>query len=334
MRYSTVQPTKSDQPKIDRPSLGYRLMSLMVALIYGGFLASLPLDVFKDRVNYLHYAAYSWDVLNRFWSQSPLVALANEPIWLLINSGLAIFLPTDISLRIIIFVPAAIVAWIVLLQSPRNFIWLLLFLVHPLVIKNHIIHLRQGMAIAVFLLGWFSEYKPIRWLLMGCAPFIHSSFLFVLGLLGIAKIAIKLRLGPDLRTLLFVAVGIISGLGLSWLAAFIGARQVFDYKFAMAADASGLGFIFWAMVFVVMYLQGGAYMRLYAFELGTMLFYLTTYLFIEVAARIFESAILLVLLAGLKLTGWRSKVFRAMILSLAALLYASRFGQPWLGWGI
>jgi len=336
MRYTPSQSLMFDQGKIDRLSLSYRILTLMLALSYGGILASLPLDAFLDRANYLIYATDSWLILCGYWSQSPLVALANEPIWLLINSFLANFLSAEDIVRIIIFVPATVVAWIVLLQSPKhfNFIWMLLFLLYPAVVKNHIIHLRQGVAIAVFLMGWFSGSTPLRWFLMGSASFIHSSIFFMLALLGLTKIALKLHLGPDLRTLLMAAMGIIIGLGFGWLGAIVGARQAYYYEFTMAPNASGLGFIFWAFMFVVMCLQGRTYMRRYAFEMAAVIFYLATYFFVEVAARIFESALLLVLLAGLQLTGWRRTAFISLIIISALIQYIRQFDQPWLGYGL
>jgi len=313
--------------------LKYRLVTFIVAIAYGGILASLPLEVFKDRENYLIYAANSWSILNQYWTQSPLVALSNEPIWLLINSFLAILLPPENTLRIIIFVPAFIVAWIVLQQNPRHLVLLLLILLYPPVIKNHIIHLRQGAAIAVFLMGWVTKCKPLRWLLIGITPFIHASFFFVLGLLGLSQLAIKMRLGPDVRTLLFAASGIIISLVIGWLAALLGARQSQQYQFVMA-DVSGLGFILWASVLIVLCMQGRRYMRSHAFEIGAIIFYLVTYFFIEIAARIFESVLLLVLLAGLQLTGWRRSAFLAIIVISAVLQYVLQLDKPWLGWGV
>lgn len=53
-----------------------------------------------------------------------------------------------------------------------------------------------------------------------------------------------------------------------------------------------------------------------------------------VTARIFESAILLVLLAGLHLTKWRRYAFLSAFLFYFLFSYLSRVGQPWLGWGV
>jgi len=333
MIHESMPSTPSSENKTRKTSLKYRLMTFIVAIVYGGFLAGLPLMVFKDRANYLLYAAYSWSILSNYWSQSPLIALTNEPIWLLIDSVLAMFLSSETTLRIIIFVPAFVTAWLVLQQNPRQFVWLVLILLFPAVIKNYIINLRQGLAISVFLLGWFTEKRPLRWLLMGTTPFIHASFFFVLGLLGMSKFALKLRLGPDIRTLLFAILGIIAGLGVGWIAAVLGARQSQEYDFAMA-NVSGLGFIFWGAVLVVMCFQGRGYMRSHTFELGAIVFYLATYFFIEITARIFESMLILVLLAGMQLTGWRRAAFISLIIISAVLQYIPLLDQPWLGFGV
>lgn len=325
--------TLHDEDQIEEIGLKYRLMTFIVAIAYAGVLASLPLESFKDRGSYLDYAANSWSLLNHYWCQNPLVALSNEPIWLLINSFLAILLPAETTLRVLIFIPAFVVAWIVLQQNPRQFVWLLLILFYPAVIKNHIIHLRQGVAIAVFLMGWITEGKPLRWMLIGITPFIHASFFFVLGLLGLSRLVLKMRLGPDVRMLLFAASAIIISLVIKWLSALVGARQSQSYQFTMG-DVSGLGFILWASVLIVLCMQGRTYMRSHTLEIGAIIFYLTTYFFIEISARIFESVLILVLLAGLQLTGWRRTTFLVLIIISAVLRYASRLDEPWLGWGV
>ena len=44
--------------------------------------------------------------------------------------------------------------------------------------------------------------------------------------------------------------------------------------------------------------------------------------------------LVLILLAAVRLTGWRYLVFVAMHSLYFAFLYYQRLGQPWLGWGI
>lgn len=314
----------------EKPGVSYQFLVLTLALIYGGLLASMPLDVFSDRVNYLNYAENSLHILEGYWAISPLTGLVNEPLWLLINAGLAMLFSPEMVLRLIIFVPASLVAWNVLRQDSRQFIWLLLFLLLPQVIDNHIVHLRQGMAVAVFLTGWFTASRSLRWLMLVATSFIHAAFFFILTLLVLAGIARRLRLAADLRTLLFIGFGLGVGGVLGWLASFLSARQANEYAFSITG-VSGLGFIFWGMVLGVMCLQGQAFMRRHAFELGVIAFYLTTYFLIEVTGRIFESALLLVLLAGLRLTDWRRVAFLALIISYGVLQYAFKINEPWIG---
>lgn len=310
--------------------LNYQLLVLALAVVYGGVLAGLPLDEFKDRTSYLIYAEHSWDIFERYWEAGLLVGLVNEPLWLLVNIGLAAVLPLEAVLRTIIFVPATLVAWLVLRQNPRQFGWLLLFLMLPQVVKNHIIHLRQGLAIAVFLAGWFASRQSLRWMLLAVTPFIHASFFFVLFLWVMVKSMRLLRLAADLRTLLVAGAAIGVG-GSYWLVDVVGARQAELYT-ASATDLSGLGFGFWMLVLIVMFLQGREFLRQYAFEVSTIVFFLGTYFLSPVTGRIFESTLLLVLLSGLQLTGWRFPVFMTLFIAYMAQQWLMRIGEPNLGW--
>lgn len=301
--------------------------------MYGGVLASLPLDQFIDRANYLNYVEHASDILRHYTDLGFSVALANEPLWLILNAALSEWLGSEAALRVIIFVPASVVAWHAMRQEPRLLLLVFLFLLMPQVIKNHIVHLRQGVAISLFLTGWFSGNRALRALLFAAAPFVHAAFFVVTGLLVLARLARTLRLGPDVRTIVFSGAGIMVASGLGWLASLVGARQAYEYGFSMA-DVSGLGFLFWSLVLTVYLLQGRAFARVHAFELGAVAFYLSTYLFVEVTARIFESVMLLVLLAALRLTGWRRWVGLSMLVSYGSLQYLFSWRQPWLGFGV
>lgn len=310
----------------------YRVLCGGLALLYGGVLASFPLDVFKDRENYLAYAENAWFILTSFWDINPLAVLANEPVWLIINAGFGMFFSPEETLRLIVFFPATLVAYAVLVQSQNNFWWLLLILFIPQVIKNHIIHLRQGVAVSFFIFGWLNKKSHFRRILIILTPFIHASFFIVLLLFFFSKLLCRLRFSWDIRSFIFVGLGIGVGAGLSWSASYLGARQAEHYAF-VAANVSGLGFLFWSGILVLMALQGRAFMRRFAFELGAIIFYLATYFSIEVTARIFESTILLVFLAGMSLTGWRRITYLSSIIIFGCFSWVLRAGDPWMGFG-
>ena len=61
-------------------SVSYQWLSLCLALGYALVLASLPVDVFEDRGNYLNYASHSGIIFERYLAQGWLSAFSNEPV--------------------------------------------------------------------------------------------------------------------------------------------------------------------------------------------------------------------------------------------------------------
>jgi hypothetical protein len=115
-----------------------------------------------------------------------------------------------------------------------------------------------------------------------------------------------------------------------WIAELLGARQV-EYYGLLENNVSGLGFVFWATMLFLMVAQGRAFLREHVFEFGLICFYLSAYFFMEVAGRVFESGLLLVLLACLGMTRWRRGAFLAGLVFYAALQWILRYGQPLAG---
>ena len=309
------------------------LLSITVylfSLSYATGLALLPIDVFKDRINYLNYAENSYAIFQSYFSKGMLAVFSNEPIWLLINTQLANFFEPEIIIRLLIFIPAFLVAHSILSNNKKELWWCLLFLLLPQVIKNHIVHLRQGVAIAVFLTGWYANKHYIKWFMLGLTPFIHASFAFVLTIYFLTIMMKKIRLAADLRSIGHIGAAIAISLILGWLANIVGARQGQEYEFTYA-NISGLGFLFWLWCLFIVILQGKCFLKRFAFETGGLLFYLVSYWFIPVTARIFESMLLLILVAGLHLTGWRKITFLASITLFCIIQYILRIHQPWFG---
>lgn len=214
----------------------------------------------------------------------------------------------------------------------RFFFFLICILIFPSVIKNFIVHLRQGLAIAFFIAGWFSHSRVKKFALIGFSPFIHSSFFIVIPIICLSRFFIALKFDKNIRSICFIAVGIASGFGLWFVAALLGVRQARESALT-AADVSGLGFLIWLFIFSLFYMQGKDFLKKYTFEIGMVVFYLGTYWITKFTARIFEDAMIPVLLAGLHLTAWRKYAFFATILFMITYIYFHRYGQPLLGWG-
>lgn len=311
----------------------WRAFPLLFSLCYAGALVYLPLDVFKDRDNYFVYANYSDVILARYSAGGLFSFLANEPLWLSLNVILSNYLYPENVVRVFIFVPAFLVSWQLLKNNPRHALWMVLFLLSPQVLKNHIIHLRQGVGLGVFVLGYFAGPKWLRIGLMLAAGFIHASILFVLviGLMVWASDA--LRSEPRLRAAVlimgFVTIGVLIGI----VSGGLGARQAITYADA-DLEISGLGFFFWLVMLGLFASAGASFLKDNMFAFANLAFYLAIYFLTPVAARIFESGLFLVFQAGLALPGWRQRCFLGAFALFTVAQYASRIGEPLLGWGI
>ncbi|RUO27871.1 EpsG family protein [Aliidiomarina sanyensis] len=324
----------SDYRRNKNIKASYRIGILLLSFFYAYVLANyIPMDgSIKDRLNYLEYAGSSEVIALRYLSDGYLALVVNEPVWLSINLVLNQLLDPEATLKLIIFFTAFVKAYLVLCVNPKYFAFLLFILFFPQVIGKSVVHIRQGLAIGFFLMGWFTLSKPWKWFLFALSPLIHASFFFVLFLYGFTWLLKQLRFAIDLRTIAVVLLGVGLSLGLGFLAAIFGARQAEEYEFS-STEVSGLGFLFWLCVFVLYLLQGRRFAKANAFAMTAIAFYLSTYFLIEVTARIFESMIVIVLLSSLSLTSWRRKFFIVFISGFVGLSWLLRINQPWLGWG-
>ncbi|WP_157753497.1 EpsG family protein [Thiomicrorhabdus chilensis] len=305
-----------------------------ISIAYAFVLANIiPMDEsIKDRLNYLNYAGSSEIVFLRYLSTGYLPVLMNEPLWLSINIILNQFFEPEATVRLIIFFSAFTTSFLILKSNPRYFLFLIFLLIFPQVIGKFVVHLRQGLAITIFLLAWFTLNKQLRWFLLAMTPFIHASFFFVLLLYGFTWFLEKLKLALDLRTIAVVMLGCMVVISLGVLVSFLGARQAEIYDFN-STEVSGLGFLFWLGIFAVYYSQGRSFAKKHVFAMSAIVFYLTTYFFIEVTARIFESMVIIVLLASVDLTSWRRKLFVTTLMAFVGIAWLLKLSEPWLGWG-
>jgi len=308
------------------------LFPLLFSLVYATVLTTLPLDVFKDRQNYLTYAEASDVIFARYAIGGWASIFANEPLWLAINVGLARVFGPEAVVRVLIFVPAFLVSFTVLRNNLSHAAWLVLFLLLPQVVKNHVIHLRQGLAISVFLLGYHARSTGLRIVLMGASGLVHASLLFVALIGALVWAARVLHFSPALRVVFFVLCSVALGASMTTVAGALGARQAETYSEAELA-VSGLGFVFWSGILSLFLSRGLVFIRDNAFAISILVMYLSLYFLVPVSARVFESAILIVLLACLNLWGWRRQAGLLAVLVYTAASYVLRLDQPWLGFG-
>lgn len=314
-------------------ALLHQLQALGFALLYATVLTSLPLLEFLDRDNYLTYARYSDEIMARYSALNLVAVLFNEPLWLLINIGLSKLFIGEVVLRIIIFVAAFLVSWLLLRQNPRHIFWMMGFLLIPQVMKNHIIHLRQGLGLAVFLLGYFSDARWRGRVLMLAAGFVHASFLFLVVIFSMVYLMGLLRFSPRLRVILLLVCFAALGIAVGTIARLLGARQGNEYA-DFQTGISGMGFLFWSVALGLLLSAGRDFLQANMVSLAILAFYLSTYFTLPVAARIFESGMPLIFMSGIALPGWRRRIFLLLLFNYAVMQYGLRLGSDRLGWGI
>lgn len=134
-----MQPSKENVP-MGRPAAGQQLFNLFLpfvfAWLYASVLTALPLEIFKDRANYLVYAEYSDQILARYAAKGLLSVLSNEPVWLLVNIGLNSFQSPQTVLRTIIFSSSFLVSFTLLRHNRNHIYWMIFFLLIPPVKKT------------------------------------------------------------------------------------------------------------------------------------------------------------------------------------------------------
>ena len=309
------------------------LVSLLISLLYSLSLASLPISAFKDRANYLRYAEFGSQIFERYSDAGLLPLLANEPLWLFVNALIGQALSPEWTVRAIIFVSAFTVCFTLLRRYSAHVLLLTLFLLSPQIIKDFIIHLRQGLGLSVFLIGYFASPVWIRILLLMAAGLIHSSFYIVSAIWLTTLASVRLTSRPLARLIIVIGLFGIGVLSLIEIANLLGARQALRYAEA-TVQTSGLGFLLWAGMFLVFLSSGTKFLQEHMFPMSLLGCYLIAYFLTPLAARIFESGLPLVLSAGLFLRPLRKLVFISIFLFYGSYMYISASGSPWLGWGL
>lgn len=317
--------------KTDKSHFVYFVFVGLLSLYGANLLSSLPVEAFYDRENYVNYVLYAPIHFQELKDMGFLKALFNEPLWILLNYGLSLHLDTDEVIRCYVFFAFLVTSTLVLYKHPKQFLLVALFLLLPQIIKDYVVHLRQGVGLSLFLIGWYSTRKDIKWLFFLAAPLMHSSFFFI-DLLMVTQILISwVGLNLFIRFVVYVAfVVALEVLGI-WLADLFGARQGDRYSQSYA-QTSGGGFVLWLAVLFIFFAQGRIFIKRNILSISVLIFYLFGYFILPPVARIFESGLMIILTSSLQLTGPRKFAFLLIFLFYFGAQWYVRFKMPLYGW--
>jgi hypothetical protein len=198
----------------------------------------------------------------------------------------------------LIFQPEQVVRIIILFSSvlfsyalakklrAKNFLLVLLILLFPQVLQNYITHLRQGLALALFMYGILNTQRAKTYTLF--AAMIHSSFYFILVFQLLEMILIKMRLNFHLKVMAYFISSVLLIIVVDSFANLIGDRRGGQYS-SEDIQVSGLGWIFWLIFFFLLLFRSYPLFKKPNGALPIFTFYLTSYFNLAFVARIFES---------------------------------------------
>jgi hypothetical protein len=295
----------------------------------------IPIDAVLDRDNYLNMASDGWSevILLTHFLNGYFALFFNEPLWLLLNMVLSKFLEPELIISIIIFLSSFFTFRFLLKKNTNEFHFILLFFLFPQIMKNYVIHLRQGFGLLFYITAYYSISSYYKRLGRALAMFIHSSFIILILIELLNRIIERFTINTSIRIIIYFFIGLISGLSILFFAQLSGARQGEQYT-EFQNNSSGLAFIFWFIILLIIVLQGKKYIEENGIVVFFIIFYLMTYFTTPLSGRIFESAMLIVLIACLRLTNWRLFLYKNLILCYGLIQVLLALNKPFLGWGI
>lgn len=269
-------------------SIARLLLSVFISLVYASFLFILQDDFFKDRGNYVNYALYNLDVMDRY---SGLSFLFNEPLFLIYNRVLTVFFPPELVPRVTVFFISFTFMFFIARHSKKLFLFglggvSLLFVYFTF--HQQLVVLRQGLATALLL--WFVccfFYKKYFLLLVLFLGFIHTSFFLVFFVICADKLLSFFLKDIKYRVFCLIASMFFMSFFMLQVAEFLGVRQA-TASHLVSNDNSGGGFLLFLFLSFFLYLRGMdnvscnryGYMTLIGFSI-----YLAFYFTVPVSGR-------------------------------------------------
>lgn len=303
----------------------------IVLSIFIAYLLISPNDIMwaKDREWYLVYAQFSLDMIVKNLTNGIVVFLANEPLFLLINSILSLVFSPENTINIIIFISSFLTLYSLGRLSKNKLIIIVLFAISPTVLLKYTTHIRQGLAMSIYFLGLvgYLENKKYRYL-MYLSPLVHSSMAFIIVYEIFELFFKKIKFTSGLRLLassIFLTTFMLS---IPKIAFFLGDRRAQEYVFNLDLSGSGIGFFIWLLAGVcfITFKKNDFISTICSYGI---VFYLISYFYLDFGARIFESIFPLIILSSVtdKRLWFRSS-YTLFLIGYAILLWFS--GARWI----
>lgn len=268
----------------------------VIGLIYAAVLVSLPNDLFKDRGSYLEHAIHGLVVVQDQLGNGLKSFFFNEPVWFLYafvvgsTFGAEFFVASTVFINsFILFVSLSLLVsryrpgWISIIIA-------LILVASPELLKNQLVHLRQGFALSIYLMWLVLSSKNVSIKASIFCSLVHSSFFF----LSVFVLFFKLyrRCAPDLSAGVFILASIPALVGLfgtvDIFAEAVGARQAGKESIH---EISGFGALFWLAYLFILTLRMDRLNEIVIFSALGIVVYLVGYLVFPEISRVFKNFI-------------------------------------------
>lgn len=302
------------------------LCSIALAVLYASWLSKLPSHLFKDRENYLLYAAYPNEFIDKLEFKSFLFF---EPIFLYVNRLLLFLNNPELTVHILVFFITFSIAFFCFYRT-NNFLFgffLLFFLfIQTQALGMQLVTLRQGIGMAVVLLTLpFFKKKSHLLLLLTVLGFMHNSFFIISLFYGVYWLIFsKLKSNNFVKTSWFFLFGIAFSLLFFILKQFVETKQ--DYE-GFEFSSGGGAFLMWLIVFIYIYIFKSKISRSFysqaVFEISVigLIIYLCGYFLTPISGRIIGFFIPLIFLTIINNFKTRDFVFLIIVSLVNLYLY-------------
>ena len=267
----------------------YIFLALMISL---ALVAPSNLTWARDRVTYINfYALGSSNVLQWRIQEGFLAVLSNEPLFLIMNIFLAIFLSPEAIVRTIIFL-GSFISLIAFGKIAKYNLWMLFFFLFiPNIILKYTAQIRQGLAIGIYTIGLTGLMNKKKWsFLRFISVFIHTSLMFNILLEYMEKFFEKLKLSMRVRAISSFILFLFMPMMIPTILYITNDRRLDEYTFSGYEGASGLGFILWLGIGILYFILSKRNTISNICFYGIIM-YLTFYFTLDIGPRIFENII-------------------------------------------
>ena len=285
-------------------------------------------EITTDRESYFISFANTPDIIDRMDFLS-LPILFQEPLYRVIVYWLGIFFSPQSVALILIGISASLSIGVLYKARPDLLPLIILVFLLPQFMGKYIAHIRQGIAIAIFLVLYF-YYK--RSLITSCfiAGLAHISFFIALPILFVIKItpkkrtyALLLTVGFFLSALFFFYQDIFRQ-----LVFYLNIRQGQNYSFT-SDNVSGLGFLYWFGIYIFFYMQKRL-SESRTLSMNIIGLYCASYLFVNFLSRLLESFLPMIFI---ELKSLNTKVCYLALIFYLVVSWNGRLSSPLLGFG-